>query len=139
MRLSAGENVANVHESNQVCNNPSPKSASEMPVTAGAKRSAKRPYSCFELPELMYGSHVHDRAGTGFDGGGTGPSLWRNAMRFLVIGAGLVLLVLGVLWALQGVGLVGGSFMTNNTKWIYIGLITVLAGLGLLAASRRFG
>lgn len=60
-------------------------------------------------------------------------------MRFLVIGAGLVLLVLGVLWALQGVGLVGGSFMTNNTKWIYIGLITVLAGLGLLAASRRFG
>ena len=60
-------------------------------------------------------------------------------MRFLVIGAGLVLLVLGVLWALQGVGLVGGSFMTNNTKWIYIGLITVLAALGLLPWALKLG
>lgn len=58
-------------------------------------------------------------------------------MRFAKIAAGLVLLVLGALWTLQGAGLIGGSFMTSQTKWIYIGVVTGLVGLVILLASRR--
>ncbi|MEA3535820.1 hypothetical protein [Rhizobium sp. CC-YZS058] len=49
--------------------------------------------------------------------------------------AGIICLVLGGLWALQGVGLVGGSFMTGQTQWLVIGGVLVLAGLGLLGIS----
>jgi hypothetical protein len=49
----------------------------------------------------------------------------------------LTVLGLGVLWSLQGLGLVGGSFMTGRTQWLYIGLITMLAGIvGLRWANR---
>ncbi|RWE74782.1 MAG: hypothetical protein EOS63_25325 [Mesorhizobium sp.] len=51
----------------------------------------------------------------------------------------LTLIVLGVdaLWSLQGLGLVGGSFMTGQTRWLYIGLVTMLAGIvGLRWASQ---
>jgi hypothetical protein len=47
-----------------------------------------------------------------------------------VVGALLVLL--GGLWTLQGVGLVGGSFMTGSRLWLVIGLILVVAGVALL-------
>ena len=30
--------------------------------------------------------------------------------------------------ALQGLGLVGGSFMTGNSDWLYIGLVTAVVG-----------
>jgi hypothetical protein len=47
-----------------------------------------------------------------------------------VVGALLVLL--GGLWTLQGVGVVGGSFMTGSRLWLVIGLILVVAGVALL-------
>lgn len=43
-----------------------------------------------------------------------------------VISAAMVLM--GGLWALQGLGLVGGSFMTGNSDWLYIGLVTAVVG-----------
>lgn len=51
--------------------------------------------------------------------------------------AGVVLVLLGGLWTLQGFGVVGGSFMTGSTTWLVIGLVLVFAGLALL--SRRRG
>ncbi|OHV69558.1 hypothetical protein LCM4576_22880 [Mesorhizobium sp. LCM 4576] len=49
----------------------------------------------------------------------------------------LIVLGLGALWSLQGLGLVGGSFMTGQTRWLYIGLLTMLVGvLGLRWANR---
>jgi hypothetical protein len=44
---------------------------------------------------------------------------------------GLVLLLLGALWALQGAGLVGGSVMSGRTLWIWIGGLVALVGLAL--------
>lgn len=49
----------------------------------------------------------------------------------------LIVLAIGALWALQGIGVVGGSFMTGQSQWLYIGLFTMLAGLaGLVWANR---
>jgi uncharacterized membrane protein YiaA len=45
---------------------------------------------------------------------------------------GVVLLVVGVFWALQGFGVIGGSFMSNNSAFEIIG--PVLAVIGLLVA-----
>ncbi|MER8752617.1 hypothetical protein NKH57_25775 [Mesorhizobium sp. M1050] len=49
----------------------------------------------------------------------------------------LIVLAIGALWALQGIGAIGGSFMTGQSQWLYIGLVTVLVGLvGLVWANR---
>jgi hypothetical protein len=45
---------------------------------------------------------------------------------------GVLLVLLGGLWTLQGVGVVGGSFMTGSRLWLVIGLILVVAGVTLL-------
>ena len=45
---------------------------------------------------------------------------------------GLVLLLLGVVFALQGEGVVGGSsFMDNNPNFVYIGSFVALVGIVL--------
>jgi len=49
----------------------------------------------------------------------------------------LIVLAIGALWSLQGIGWVGGSFMTGQSQWLYIGIVTMLLGLlGLGWASR---
>jgi LPXTG-motif cell wall-anchored protein len=50
---------------------------------------------------------------------------------------GVLLVLLGGLWTLQGFGLVGGSFMTGSTTWLVIGLVLVAAGIALLKRRRR--
>ena len=49
----------------------------------------------------------------------------------------LIVLAIGALWSLQGIGVVGGSFMTGQSQWLYVGLVTALVGLvGLFWANR---
>lgn len=48
------------------------------------------------------------------------------------IAAGLLLLVVGLVWTLQGAGVLGGSFMTGQKMWLGIGLVCVAAGGALL-------
>lgn len=50
---------------------------------------------------------------------------------------GIVLAVVGAVWTLQGLGVVGGSFMTGATIWAVIGPVTALAGLGVAATGLR--
>jgi len=58
-------------------------------------------------------------------------------MRLIRFVLALIVLGLGALWSLQGLGLVKGSFMTGQTQWLYIGLVTMLVGVvGLRWASR---
>jgi hypothetical protein len=47
---------------------------------------------------------------------------------------GLICLAVGIVWVLQGAGLIGGSVMTGMALWIGIG--TVVALVGLLLAYR---
>lgn len=53
------------------------------------------------------------------------------------VGLGALLVLLGGLWSLQGIGLVGGSFMSGNRLWLFIGVVVVLTGLGLLTTALR--
>jgi hypothetical protein len=48
----------------------------------------------------------------------------------LVIPA-VILVLLGLLWVLQGAGVLAGSFMSGQKLWLVIGLVVALAGLGL--------
>lgn len=50
---------------------------------------------------------------------------------------GLVAILLGGVWALQGSGVLGGSSMSNSTTWLLIGIAVVLAGLILIALGVR--
>ncbi len=61
------------------------------------------------------------------------------SLRLPYVIPGVILILLGFLWALQGAGVVGGSAMTGNPIWIWIGLAVVLVGLGLgyLGTRRR--
>jgi hypothetical protein len=44
----------------------------------------------------------------------------------------IVLLLVGVVWFFQGVGVIEGSFMTGEAVWAAIGAVCVVAGLALL-------
>lgn len=50
---------------------------------------------------------------------------------------GVVLVLMGGVWFFQGIGLIGGSFMTDNSTWVLIGAIFVIAGVALIVSSRR--
>ena len=49
---------------------------------------------------------------------------------------GLLLVLIGAVWTLQGFGVIGGSFMTGSTTWLIIGLVVAAAGVALLARRR---
>ncbi len=51
---------------------------------------------------------------------------------WLLIVGGVVLLAVGVLWALQGFNIIGGSVMSGSSVWAVIG--PVVAVVGLIAA-----
>jgi hypothetical protein len=55
----------------------------------------------------------------------------------LLIVAGL-LIVVGAVWALQGLGVLGGSAMSGNSMWAVIGPILVVVGIvvGVIAVRR---
>ncbi len=42
---------------------------------------------------------------------------------------GVLLTVGGVIWALQGFGVIGGSFMSGDSVWAIIGPIVAVIGL----------
>ncbi|HEY6310516.1 MAG TPA: hypothetical protein VIY52_06860 [Streptosporangiaceae bacterium] len=51
---------------------------------------------------------------------------------------GVLLLLVGVLWVLQGSGAMGGSGgMNGESQWLIIGLVVAVAGLVLLAGGVR--
>ena len=50
---------------------------------------------------------------------------------------GLLAVVLGTLWTLQGLDLLGGSVMSGVTIWAIIGPIVAVAGLALIVIGVR--
>lgn len=57
--------------------------------------------------------------------------------RSLSLVLGVVLVLIGALWAGQGLGWVGGSPMTGVTLWAVIGPLVALAGIGLIVRGTR--
>ena len=51
--------------------------------------------------------------------------LWGNV-------AAIVLLAVGIVWTLQGANVIGGSFMSGRSQWLYIGIALLIVALGAL-------
>jgi hypothetical protein len=52
--------------------------------------------------------------------------------------AGIGMLLAGLVWFLQGINLLPGSFMTGQVRWAIYGVVSMAAGSGLvLLANRR--
>ncbi len=52
---------------------------------------------------------------------------------------GIAFALVGLLWILQGAGLVGGSFMTGQSRWLSIGIATAVLGAALFGWGARRG
>ena len=50
---------------------------------------------------------------------------------------GLLGLLIGGVWMLQGLDILGGSFMSGTTTWAVAGPVIALAGLALVALGLR--
>lgn len=57
--------------------------------------------------------------------------------RWLVVALGVVLVLIGAVWTLQGANLLAGSFMTGSRTWLVIGLVAVVVGVMLLLRALR--
>jgi len=58
-------------------------------------------------------------------------------MKILLIIIAVLLMLAGVVWFLQGINILPGSFMTGQIQWSYYGTVAVLAGAGLLVYALR--
>ena len=58
-------------------------------------------------------------------------------MRITLNVAGVLCLLVGFVWILQGINILPGSFMTGQTKWAIYGGLLVLVGIGLLISANR--
>jgi uncharacterized membrane protein HdeD (DUF308 family) len=52
---------------------------------------------------------------------------------------GVLAVIVGVVWTLQGLGYLGGSAMTGVTLWAVVGPIVAVVGVVLIGASFRPG
>jgi hypothetical protein len=57
----------------------------------------------------------------------------------VLITTGIVVTLLGLLFTLQGLGVVGGSAMTGSTLWAVLGPIIAIVGIAVLVLGLRKG
>ena len=57
----------------------------------------------------------------------------RGSRLFIAVLAALV----GLVWIGQGIGLIGGSFMTGSIFWAVVGVVLVVLAVVLVVAERR--
>jgi hypothetical protein len=57
----------------------------------------------------------------------------RPALKIL----GTILVVIGLIWFLQGINVLPGSFMTGQTRWAIYGGIAAVVGIALVIAAKR--
>ena len=58
-------------------------------------------------------------------------------MRITLNIVGVLLVLFGAIWFLQGINVLPGSFMTGQIRWAVYGRIAVVAGAALLLAANR--
>jgi uncharacterized membrane protein HdeD (DUF308 family) len=58
-------------------------------------------------------------------------------MRIASTVVGVLCLLVGCVWFLQGINVLPGSFMTGQTKWAVYGALLGLVGIGILIFARR--
>ena len=60
-------------------------------------------------------------------------SIVKNILKIFAI----LLMLMGGIWALQGINILPGSYMTGNPQWAINGAIVVLVGVGLFWFANR--
>lgn len=58
-------------------------------------------------------------------------------MKLALRGFGSVLMFFGLVWFLQGIGLLPGSFMSGQMQWAVYGAVSFVAGVVMFIASAR--
>jgi|WetSurMetagenome_2_1015567.scaffolds.fasta_scaffold278114_2 hypothetical protein len=60
-------------------------------------------------------------------------------MKWVLLVIGIILVLMGAVWALQGLNVIAGSVMTGHLKWTAIGGVLFVVGivLILMGALRR--
>jgi hypothetical protein len=53
-------------------------------------------------------------------------------MKIVLAIFGALLILTGIVWILQGVNILPGSFMTGQIQWAYAGVLAALIGGGLI-------
>jgi hypothetical protein len=53
-------------------------------------------------------------------------------MKVLLIILGLLFILIGAVWILQGINILPGSFMTGQIQWAYAGIVAAIVGGGFL-------
>jgi hypothetical protein len=61
----------------------------------------------------------------------------KDVSRALLMGFGALLVVVGAVWFLQGIDVLGGSGMSGKTLWAVIGPIVAVAGAAMFVAGLR--
>ena len=56
----------------------------------------------------------------------------KNNRAVPVLVGGVLLIAVGLVWTLQGVGILGGSVMSGSTMWAVIGPIVAVVGVYLI-------
>jgi LPXTG-motif cell wall-anchored protein len=60
-------------------------------------------------------------------------------MRWVMIGLGILLTLVGVVWILQGIGIMLDSPMTGQPFWAWMGLLVLIGAAALLFFGVRRG
>ena len=58
-------------------------------------------------------------------------------MKLVLTVLGVLMIVVGAVWLLQGVGVLPGSFMTGQVQWAVYGAVVAVAGILLVFWARR--
>ena len=58
-------------------------------------------------------------------------------MKLVLTIAGVLMVLMGGVWILQGINILPGSFMTGQMQWAVYGCILALAGIGVIVWARR--
>ncbi len=84
----------------------------------------------FELPSLAW--HTGELATQSL--AGRVADTMRNGLLVVI---GVLLVVVGITWTLQGIGVVGGSVMTGVTAWAVIGPFVAVLGAVMMTVGLR--
>ena len=58
-------------------------------------------------------------------------------VKWLSVVLGILLALMGIIWILQGLNVLGGSFMSGQWFWAAMGAIALGVGVGLVLIGRR--
>ncbi len=62
----------------------------------------------------------------------------KTFLRIVLSIVGLLAALMGVVWFLQGINVLPGSFMSGQSQWALYGAIAVIVGIALLVTANRW-